>query len=157
MTTCSSVLTWRIPRTEEPGCPWGHTESDRTEQVNSTLNTPKMQGCELSGEGCCAHTLPVDQPPPSTHWVGNGCPVGASALRQSEPNKDDREGGGQPGRLHVGVGQPDSEPHPGLPLTPDLSSQEDPVPEKQQLQTLPEHVRRPELCPTSGLFHQQKP
>ena len=103
MTTFSSVLAWRIPRTEEPGCPWGHTESDRTEQVNSTLDTPKMQGCELSGEGCCAHTLPVDQPPLRSHWVGNGCPVGGSALRQSEPNKDDREGGGHPRRLHVGV------------------------------------------------------
>ena len=41
----------------------GHTESDMTEQVNSNLNTSKMQGCELSGEGCCAHTLSLDQPP----------------------------------------------------------------------------------------------
>ena len=33
MATYSSVLAWRIPRTEEPGglCLWGHTESDTTE------------------------------------------------------------------------------------------------------------------------------
>ena len=41
--------------------------------------------------------------PPRAHWIGNGCPVEGSALRQSELNKDDGEGGGQPGRLHVGV------------------------------------------------------
>ena len=32
--TCSSILAWRIPRTEEPGgySPWGRKESDMTEQ-----------------------------------------------------------------------------------------------------------------------------
>ena len=31
--THSSILAWRIPRTEEPGghSPWGHKESDMTE------------------------------------------------------------------------------------------------------------------------------
>ena len=31
--THSSILTWRIPQTEEPGgySPWGRTESDTTE------------------------------------------------------------------------------------------------------------------------------
>ena len=32
MATHSSILAWRIPRTEEPGCsPWGHKEVDTTE------------------------------------------------------------------------------------------------------------------------------
>ena len=33
MTTQSSILAWRIPRTEEPGGlpPWGHKESDTAE------------------------------------------------------------------------------------------------------------------------------
>ena len=29
--TCSSILAWRIPWTEEPGSPWGHKESDMPE------------------------------------------------------------------------------------------------------------------------------
>ena len=34
--TLSSILAWRIPCTEEPGgySPWGHKESDATEQVS---------------------------------------------------------------------------------------------------------------------------
>ena len=34
--TLSSILAWRIPCTEEPGgySPWGHKESDTTEQVS---------------------------------------------------------------------------------------------------------------------------
>ena len=34
--TCSSILTWKIPWTEEPGglySSWGHKESDTTEQL----------------------------------------------------------------------------------------------------------------------------
>ena len=36
MTTHSSVLAWRIPRTEESGeySPWGRKESDTTEQLS---------------------------------------------------------------------------------------------------------------------------
>ena len=30
MTTHSSILTWKIPWTEEPGSPWGHKESNMT-------------------------------------------------------------------------------------------------------------------------------
>ena len=32
------ILAWRIPWTEEPGrlCPWGHKESDMTEQLTHT-------------------------------------------------------------------------------------------------------------------------
>ena len=39
MATHSSILAWRIPWTEEPGglySPWGHKESDTTEQLNKT-------------------------------------------------------------------------------------------------------------------------
>ena len=40
MATHSSVLAWRIPRTEEPGGlqPWGHTELDTTEQLYLSLH-----------------------------------------------------------------------------------------------------------------------
>ena len=38
MATRSSILTWRIPRTEAPGySPWGCKESDMTEQVRLSL------------------------------------------------------------------------------------------------------------------------
>ena len=30
----SSILTWRIPRTEKPGSSWGHIELDTTEQLS---------------------------------------------------------------------------------------------------------------------------
>ena len=36
-TTQSSILAWRIPRTEEPGglyCPWGCKESDTTKRTH---------------------------------------------------------------------------------------------------------------------------
>ena len=33
MATNSSILTWKIPWTEDPGA-WGHKESDMTEQLN---------------------------------------------------------------------------------------------------------------------------
>ena len=39
MATHSSVLVWKIPWTEEPGrlySPWGHKESDTTEQLTHT-------------------------------------------------------------------------------------------------------------------------
>ena len=37
MATHSSILAWRIPWTEEPGSysPWGHKESDMTEQLST--------------------------------------------------------------------------------------------------------------------------
>ena len=37
MATCSSILAWRIPWTEEPGGlqSWGHKESDMTEQLSA--------------------------------------------------------------------------------------------------------------------------
>ena len=39
MATYSSILAWRISRTEEPGsyCPWGHKELDRTERLILSL------------------------------------------------------------------------------------------------------------------------
>ena len=42
MATHSSILSWRIPWTEEPcGChsPWGHQESDMTEQLTLYVST----------------------------------------------------------------------------------------------------------------------
>ena len=33
MTTHSSILSWKIPWTEEPGGPWDHKESDTTERL----------------------------------------------------------------------------------------------------------------------------
>ena len=41
MATHSSILAWRIPWTEEPGrlrSPWGHKESDMTEQPTLSLS-----------------------------------------------------------------------------------------------------------------------
>ena len=35
MTTHSSITTWKIPWTEEPGSPWGHKESDTTEYTHT--------------------------------------------------------------------------------------------------------------------------
>ena len=39
MATPSSTLAWKIPWTEEPGrlSPWGHKESDKTEQIHLIL------------------------------------------------------------------------------------------------------------------------
>ena len=53
------------------------------------------------GRGAAHTPSPWTSRPAIAHWVGNSCPVEGSALRQSKPNKDDGEGGGQPGRLHV--------------------------------------------------------
>ena len=41
MATSSSILPWRIPRTEEAGGlhPWGHKESDMTEWLTLSLFT----------------------------------------------------------------------------------------------------------------------
>ena len=36
LATPSSILAWRIPWTEEPDSPWGHKESDTTEQLTHT-------------------------------------------------------------------------------------------------------------------------
>ena len=46
MATHSSILAWRIPRTEEPGIPWGHKELDTTEQ--QTLPFPSLCICTTS-------------------------------------------------------------------------------------------------------------
>ena len=37
MATHSSILAWEIPRTEEPGSPWGGKESDTTEHTNTHI------------------------------------------------------------------------------------------------------------------------
>ena len=40
MATCSRILAWKIPRTEEPGGlqSWGCKESDMTEQLTLSLS-----------------------------------------------------------------------------------------------------------------------
>ena len=35
MATLSSIPAWKIPRTEEPGSPWGCKESDMTEHART--------------------------------------------------------------------------------------------------------------------------
>ena len=35
MTTHSNILAWKIPWTEEPGCPKGHKELNTTEQPST--------------------------------------------------------------------------------------------------------------------------
>ena len=37
MATHSSTLAWKIPWTEKGVCPWGHQESDTTEQLHSVV------------------------------------------------------------------------------------------------------------------------
>ena len=44
MATHSSILAWRILWTKEPGGPWGHKESDTTEQLTLALY--------FSGDNC---------------------------------------------------------------------------------------------------------
>ena len=48
MTTHSSSLPWRIPRTEEPGGlqTWGHKKSDKTELL--TLSLSYLNTCQLN-------------------------------------------------------------------------------------------------------------
>ena len=51
MATYSSILAWRIPRTEEPGrlhSPWGHNELDMTERLfclytNKSISLSRIQ------------------------------------------------------------------------------------------------------------------
>ena len=47
MATHSSILAWRIPRTEEPGklfSPWSHKESDMTEDWNAKVGSQGIPG-----------------------------------------------------------------------------------------------------------------
>ena len=50
MATHSSILAWRIPRTEEPGGynPWGHKESDMTEQLSAHIHTRSQSPRKLT-------------------------------------------------------------------------------------------------------------
>ena len=62
MTTHSSITTWKIPWTEEPGSPWGHKESDTTEYTHththqySCLKSPMDRGGEPQSKGETEHT-----------------------------------------------------------------------------------------------------
>ena len=46
MATDSSILAWRIPWTEEPGCysPWAHKEMDTTERLSLSLDSERGLG-----------------------------------------------------------------------------------------------------------------
>ena len=47
--THSSILAWRIPRTEEPGRLEGRTESDTTEGLSMHAHTHKYKGVAVTG------------------------------------------------------------------------------------------------------------
>ena len=49
MASHSSILAWRISWMEEPGglSPWGHKESDMTEQLTHTHTSLKLPACCL--------------------------------------------------------------------------------------------------------------
>ena len=57
MATHSGVLTWRIPRTEEPGgphSPWGRKESDTTERLSTKAGvTHQSLEAAFCGESSC--------------------------------------------------------------------------------------------------------
>ena len=57
MATHSGILTWRIPRTEEPGgphSPWGRKESDTTERLSTKAGvTHQSLEAAFCGESSC--------------------------------------------------------------------------------------------------------
>ena len=65
MATHSSILAWRIPRTQKPGSPWGHKELDTTEQLTTcevkwalgSITTNKASG----GDGIPVELLQILQ------------------------------------------------------------------------------------------------
>ena len=63
MATQSSILAWRISWTEEPLRPWGHKESDKTEQLTHTQGGPHVPSPNLT---VLSHHLP--------HKSLAGCP-----------------------------------------------------------------------------------
>ena len=65
MATCSSILAWKIPRTEEPGRLqlWGHKESDMTDQLSTAAAAKSLQSCPT----LCN---PIDGSPPGSPVPG---------------------------------------------------------------------------------------
>ena len=55
--THSSILAWRISRTEEPG-PWGHKESDTTEQLIHR-HIPELQMKKLETQKALRKSCPL--------------------------------------------------------------------------------------------------
>ena len=47
--TCSRILAWKIPWTEEPGRLEGRTESDTTEGLSMHAHTHKYKGVAVTG------------------------------------------------------------------------------------------------------------
>ena len=54
LATHSSILTWRIPWTEEPGGPWGCQEPDRTERLDNSYSKVTEKKTQLLPS--CIHT-----------------------------------------------------------------------------------------------------
>ena len=50
MATHSSILTWKIPWTEEGYSPWGCQESDTNEQLNTHTHTTNLGLQNTSGD-----------------------------------------------------------------------------------------------------------
>ena len=65
MATCSSILAWKIPRTEEPGRLqlWGHKESDMTDQLSTAAAAKSLLSCPT----LCN---PIDGSPPGSPVPG---------------------------------------------------------------------------------------
>ena len=70
MATHSSILAWKIPWTEEPGCsPWGHKESDKTEATEHRMqHSIKWESSFLNGN---LETLCLKQTE-AEWWSGGG-------------------------------------------------------------------------------------
>ena len=79
MATHSSILAWKMPRTEEPSySPWGHKELDATERAHKVAKTKNLecanctQVCESKGV-----ELPKERPrkPDQSIFLYSDCPV----------------------------------------------------------------------------------
>ena len=60
----SSTLAWKIPRTEDPGNPWGHKESDETERLNFHFSL----SCSEGGNGNPLHCSCLENPGEGGAW-----------------------------------------------------------------------------------------
>ena len=88
MTTHSSILAWKIPRTEEPGySPWDHKESDMTEQARTSrlsVRPAKFQifpdGSDGKESACNAGDLGSIPGSGRSPGEGNGNPLQYSCL-----------------------------------------------------------------------------
>ena len=68
MAICSSILSWRIPSTEEPVGyhPWGLKESDVTELLSSSCRYPTLFSLSVSNHCPCVFLRPCNGPASSS-------------------------------------------------------------------------------------------